>query len=1111
MKKFFLLSLAVAALAVSPIRTIAQTSKGILVGVTRDSTGAVIQKAVVTVTGQDSGAVRSVSTKSDGTYRIDALDPGRYNIAVTQSGFRNFEANSVSVPPSVVTSYDVTLTIGSGAETVEVTSVSATINTENGQLTGIVGAREIDKLPVLSLNPFELAKTVPGVQVLNQGSNGQGQEFTVNGARPRSNNFLLDGQEINDVAITGQAFQPNIPDIYESLAVITNNASAEYGRAGGAVSNLVTKSGTNTFHGTAFERYTGSGLNALDGVTRQGKITGVAPPKKTRFDTQNYGFTAGGPIIKNKLFAFGAASFNRFYGSEQASFLQLPDAEGLATLNAIGGPQVALLNQYVSNGSYLTIPGYVHSQTLGNFADPKCVNGGKCIVSKINVGAQNGCPSTGCVVTTGFFQRPSTPEINTNTQWTYKIDYKPRDKDSFAARYLHSRNAFSPDFLNNSGALIGFDTLQGGPSELGEGTWTHVFTPNILNEFRVSETRVHFAFSATPDTLANPLNNLASIGVGGFPALGPNQNFPQGRGEDLYQLQDTVGWTIGKQSLRIGFDIGRQIETDLVSQNAKGALNFAAGGSGSSSLGNFLFNQLGPSGSATKAFGPTRLDPHNWRSGFFAQDDIKLTANLTVNLGLRYDYLSDPQNSTQFPGLDPLNPFAPITNVYPIKNDYNNLGPRVGFAYVPHFSGFLGDGKSVIRGGFGVLYDSFFSNITTNSVQGGPNGPNGTIQVVTGNGQTNATGQIALITPTLTNQTSVGSGVVNNLVNPLTYQYNLGVERELPAGILLGIRYVGSRGEKLYANQQYNFFVNGARVSAARGIVTARGNFGDSDYNSLQVDASHRFSHGFQIGGNYTYGKDLDNASEVFGTFNQATSFSANLAPGGRGQEWANSAYDHRHYLSLSYVYSPVGFHSQNTFLNAAYGALTRHWTVSGTNRYQSGPYSTFQASVDTNQDGSNANDRPVLGSLSAPITSVGIDGAFLAKGLNATTGVLYDVKSALNSSIPTLVPVTADQVHWLITFQPQNQDLHREIGRDSFLNPGTMFNNLAVEKGIGLSYVHFERGQLIFRAEIQDIANHNNRLSLDTTVNDAGGGFLSNNTRQGDGRTVFLWAKVQF
>ncbi|WP_213805265.1 carboxypeptidase regulatory-like domain-containing protein [Granulicella sp. dw_53] len=1093
---------------------VAQTSKGILAGVVRDSTGAVIANATITAVNEESGETRETRSLGDGAYRIEALTAGRYKITSSQSGFNVSQASGLNVRPSIVTSYDILLNTGSASATVTVEATSAGINTVNGQLAGVVGREELKFLPIFSLNPIDLATTVAGVQIVSQGAGfSNGTNIQVNGARPRANNFLLDGQEINDVGIGGQAFQPQIPDIFQSETVITNNASAEYGRAGGAVVNMITKAGLNQFHGTVFERYDGSGLNALDGVTRQGKVSGTpppgyVPPVKARFDQHIYGFTFGGPIIKDKLFAFGALQISRLYGKETPSRLELPDQNGYNVLQQIGGPQVALLDSYLSNGDYLK--SYVAFPGSGT-------------VSTINVGPQPGCPASGCIVTTGYFQRQNADQSNPDTQWTYRVDFNPREKDNFSFRYLHDRQSLTPDFFNNGSALVGFDTQQGGPTELGAGNWTHVFTPNIVNELRGSEARLGFTFSPTAATLANPLNalstlNIANIAVDsdGASSLGPNQNFPQGRHEDLYQLQDTVGITKGRHSLRVGFDIGRIIETDIVQLNAKGTLTFNKGGTYISALGNFLQNQLGPSGTATKTFGNTRIDPHGWRSGVFAQDDIKLSGDLTVNVGIRYDYLSNPANSLQFPGVDPTNIYQPINTVVKVNNDKNNIAPRIGFAYSPHTGGFLGDGKNVLRGGFGIFYDSTFSNIVTNSAASSPNAVSGTLTSTTGNGLANATGLIGSISPNLSAQSSVTSEV-NNAVNPVTYQYNLGVERQVTGATSIAVRYVGSLGKKLFANQQYNYFANGARLNPNRGVIIARGNFAGSNYNGVQVEGTHAFSHGFQINANYTYSKNLDNGSEIFAATGVQTSYTADLSPQGRRQDYANSGYDHRHYVSVSYVWSPAGFRSDNFAANALLGLFTRHWTLSGVEQFQSGTYTSFNAAgLDTNGDGSAANDRPMLGNRSAPLDTGGIDGGLI----DATPGVYYDIANALNTT-GNLIPVDPGTVHWLVPYGPQNQFLRQEIGRNSFSNPGTTRNDIALEKGIGLSYLHFERGRLILRGEVQNIGNHNDVGILDTNVLDIGSGNYLNtsNARQPGnsggpspgGRQIVLWGKVTF
>jgi outer membrane receptor protein involved in Fe transport len=1119
MKKLIMLLLAVATLAVAPLSISAQTSLGILVGVVRDQTGAVIPAATVTITGNEDGIARTATTQSDGAYRMDALRPQNYTVSIKQAGFDAYLAKNVIVSPSDTTTYDVKLTVGSAKESVTIEADSVSINTENGQLTGIVNSTDITKLPIFSQSPYELATTVPGAQIVSDSGFSNGQALQVNGARPRANNFLLDGQEINDVSIAGQAFQPDIPDSFSNVSVLTSAASAEFGRGGGGIVNSITKSGTNSYHGEAYERYTGSGLNALGGLERGKGIT------KARFDQHTLGFTAGGPIIKNKLFAFGGLEVKRFYGKVVPSVLEFPDAAGYAQLQAIGAAavgsttpqvtaQVALLDSYInSGGSYLTNYNVVTRANATNCPAPVCTN----------VGPQPGCPTAGCVITEGFFQRPAPSANRPDTQWTYKIDYTPWEKDSFSARYIHDRSASNPDFLNSPGALIGFDTLQGGPSELGQGTWTHIFTANLLNEFRVAETRLSFAFNQTPATIANPLNSLISISVGGVPALGPNQNFPQGRGEDLYQLQDTVGWTKGRNSMRIGFDIGRQLEKDLVSQNAIGALAFATGGTsangniyGNSSLGNFLQNQLGPSGTATRTFGNTRIDPHDWRSGFFGQDDIKLSADLTINLGLRYDYLTNPENSLKYPGIDPNNPLSILSStggvttatVYKVKNVKDLISPRFGFAYSPHYGGYFGDGKFVVRGGFGIFYDSDFSNFVTNAAQTSPNAVSGQLIQTTGAGLTNATSLVPTIPSTL-NLLSTVEVVADNMTNPTTYQYNLGIERQFAGNIFAAIRYVGNIGTKLFANQQFNYFngATGQRLNPAFGQDVIRGNYANSNYNSLQIEGTHLFSHGFQIRGSYTYSKDLDDASEIFTTSSSPTSFAANLAPGGYQQDWGPSAYDHRHYLAITYVWSPAGFHASNSFANEALDVLTRHWTLSGISKFQAGPYSTFSQNVDSNNDSSAANDRPIIGNISAPITTAGEDGFFLKGG---TPGVYYDI-NVFNSQKGLLTPISAGNVHWLVPHDPLNQNLLQEVGRNSFENPGLILNDMALEKGFAVP--RYERVKMVIRVEAQNFANHNNTNILNTAVTSIGNGLFLNrpNAELDGGRQVVLWGKITF
>ena len=1006
------------------------------------------------------------------------------------AGFQTANTHDINIVPSIVTTYDPVLTVGEVSQAVNVEANSNNINTENGQLSSTVSTSELANVPIVTLNPIELLQTVPGVQIVDQnlglgGVGGNFYQIEVNGARPRSNNFMMDGQDINDVGIGGQAFNINIPDAFQSITALTNSSSAEYGRSGGAVVNLITKSGTNQYHGNVWELYTGSGLDSLDGITRQGKPYASNP--KARYDQHQIGFTIGGHIWKDKLYGFGGAQFSRFYGNSQPGSVELPDVAGYAQLNAIGGPQVALLDSYLSSGKY-----------LNTYTNVGAANAYK-------ISPRNGC-TAGCSISTALFERPPVAQQEPETQWLYRIDFIASAKDTFSFRYLHDRSNFNPYLALNTSGLPGFDAEVGGPAEIAQGTWTHLFSPRMLNELRASETRVNFLFQPTPETLANPLSKNYNItfsgqGFGGTNPLGISQNMPQGNNEELYQFQDTVSWTHGRHTLRFGADVGRQIETDVVAQNALGGLIFAKGGA-LSPLDNFLDNFLGASGQAGKTFGPTRIDPHSWKSGYFIQDDVKLTPDLTINAGFRYDYFTPPENSLPYPALDLNNPFAPVNTVVKAKSDTNNVAPRFGFAYNPHFA-FFSKGETVFHGGIGAFYDTDFTNIATNGAQSSPNAPTGLLTSTTGRGLANATTLIGTISPVLSPMSSVLS-ISSNLVNPLTWQWNFGLERQLPAQIKLTVNYVGNHGEKLYANQQLNYFVNGSRINPTRNAINVRANRADSEYNSLQAEVSRQYSHGIFFRVAYTYGKDLDDASDVFSTFASPTSYSANLSPNGLGQDWGPSVWDHRHYVSFSYVWSPAGFHSSNGAGDFFLSAFTRHITISGTTQLQSGYHSTFNVSgIDMNGDGSTANDRPLVGNPGKPIDTAGFDGYYYLDPADFTPGVYYDAV--------TNTPTTADKVHWLVPHGPQFTT--QEIGRNSFVNPSAQYWNISAQKNIPSTWLHFERGMFVFRVEAQNFTNHNNIAPLDINLNHIGTDSYLNkqNAVEPTFRHLLLWAKFQF
>jgi hypothetical protein len=422
----------------------------------------------------------------------------------------------------------------------------------------------------------------------------------------------------------------------------------------------------------------------------------------------------------------------------------------------------------------------------------------------------------------------------------------------------------------------------------------------------------------------------------------------------------------------------------------------------------------------------------------------------------------------------------------------------------------------VVRGGFGIFFDSDFTNIAYNSATTAPNSFSNTLQAA-GNGVQNATtGAIASIVPKLTDLSSVLS-VVNNMVTPYTYEYNLGLEHALPWQMTASAMYVGARGVKLFANQQYNY-LNPAtggtqRLNVNRGPINARGNFAASNYNGLETSVERRFTHGLFFRGTYTYSKALDNGSEVFTADTETTSYTADLSPGGRRQDWSTSAYDHRHFASIVYAWSPRGFHADSRGKDALLSIFTRGWTISGIEQFQTGTYGSFNMGgfIDTNGDGSAANDRPILGNPRAPLNTAGVDGVYLRSifGVGgATPGVYYSVAEANNGNAVVVNPST---VHFLI--QHGQQYLQQEIGRNSFSNPGAQFHNVALEKSFFLPGHFIEGARVTLRSEVQDLPNHNNTGFLDITVPDVGTDNFMNhlNARETQGRQLKLWAKFEF
>ena len=1075
----------------------AQTSNGSIVGSVTDPAGAAVLGATVTVSNTDLGAFkRTAKTDAAGSFRVDSLLPGRYSVSIQAAGMQEFVVTGVEVKASLASTVNGSLLIGSLTQSVSVEApTGAELQTQSGELSSNLGQPELKNLPIAGLNPIELAFTVAGVQEqANRDNVTNGVGFSVNGTRPRSNNFLIDGQDNNDNSIQGQAFLQTNEEAVREVTVLTNSYSAEFGRGGGSVTNVIYKSGTNEFHGSAWELNRNSALAA---VPAQSGFAGITT---NPFDNENtFGFTFGGPIKKNKLFVFGTSQWDRERASAaaQTNTLLLPTDAGVATLQSLGpNPRVDFL-----------------IASLGG------LRGGTTGVSSIALGNDpNGNPRP--AVQVADVQR-SLGNIATNDrQWSVKLDYLASPTDTLTVRYFRDDNNTAPDFFNQPNALPGLDSQVGGPSFNLGFTWQHTLSSNAVNELRFSYGQFDLVFGPTPQTAANPIMNATAIQIsdllgptGQTPSFGFATGFPQGRGHKTYQFQDALSYTVGRHTFKVGADVALLTVRDISPIDNRGEIVVRPGG-GFTGLANFIDDFTGSGGSIDKVFGSPVTLPFLATYAPYVQDTWHLRQNLSLNLGLRYEYQSTLENSLQFPAVDPRLGIGlggttnfPAVFASPQLGDKNNFAPRVGLAYTPHlWPRFFGHDKTVIRAGYGIFYDQLFTNILDNTATSSPNAVQDTVNAGGGRGVANASAVLAAFSSTPSPTGSV-STIASNLRNPLTHQWNFDIQRELPGNFILTLAYVGTRGERLFVNQDFNpgtgqFDANGnvIRLNPNLGPILVRTNGGDSIYHAGQLTIDRKFSHGLLLRGAYTYSKFIDNTSEVFVT-SGLSSFSQNVfnQAGDRGL----SAFDRRHRMVLTYVWDVPYVRSSGNRFYSVLQAITQDWQTSGIFTWSTGAPETFNTGFDVNGDGHGGNDRPSLGNSAAPLNAIGIDGTQL--GLTSAPGTFFgpNIQDCLNGA-PTCVATPVSSLHFLIPASGLGN-----VGRNTFISPGFQTYNLTVQRSFKIPMHDVQRQQILLRGEFLNAFNHPN-LGI-PSLNLIGGNFFNEAGTINGGRQIRVLLRYTF
>ncbi|HWT04107.1 MAG TPA: carboxypeptidase regulatory-like domain-containing protein [Pyrinomonadaceae bacterium] len=1035
----FKLTLTTAFLLVFALSQLAlgQTSKGFVVGTVVDPNGAAIAGATVKITNTETGVSRDTVSQDDGSFRLDAVDPGTYSVEISATGFKSSTRPNLVVAAAQTVDASTPLEVGNPSEVVTISSDNLIeLQTADGTRVNTLNQREITELPVVGLNPVNLVFTLPGVVDPGGLAGGfvQGTEFSVNGLRPRSNNQLIDGLENNDNSITGQSYQPTVRDGYSEVTILGSNFSAEFGRAGGAVVNVITRSGTNEFHGSAYDIIQNSVFSAL--TPGEKAIEGLTEAPK--FNQNTFGFSVGGPIKKNKLFFFYTFQRDLFRAGGVGSTAITPTAEGAAALRAlVPAGQNPALDQYLAIVSTFIAP--TQDRVVGIEAA--------------------GTPNR-TLIPFGTASRQSAQPVDTDDHIA-RVDWTPTGHDSFSFRYLRNDQIFNNQFANLAGGtqFPGFEVDVPGIADSFLASYTRNFSPNTTNEFRFGRNKFDVLFAPRDESLATSGPTI-TINTGSISTVGLAATFPQGRNFINYQFQDTITHTIGNHTFRAGLDILAQRGSQLVPINTRGTLNYTSGG-GFTALGNFVFGFSGPAGSASKVFGEGVETSDVTNQAYFINDQWRVRENLSLNLGLRYENFGTVSNNAAFPATSGL--FGdPLLRVEQ-QRDNNNFGPRFSFAYTPRmWKGLFGEDLTVIRGGFAVNYDVFFNNILSNTLAAFPNALGATTVapgagVGNGRGLANFGAQSLPTEPTI-NPLAAVSSIDPNLVNPMTYVWNFGIQRELPGRNIFDIAYVGSRGTHLFINEQINPGIDGVRVNPDRGSIQIRTNGGDSIYHSLQTRFERGFSGGFLYRVAYTWSKAIDNTnSEVFV---QTGGSSVGSNPFNRRDDRSVAGYDVPHRLSVVALWD-----SSSAFgTDGVRGNFLGGWTLGAIYRVQSGNVETpYIGGDDFNGDLNVFNDRPTVSNPFAPYQTVAFSNEYF--------GFAPDDPSASPSGYVDIngAPIDPASVRFIV-----DPNIRTNIaGRNTMRSPNTQRLDMSVSRSFKLPFTPWESDRFEIRFEMFNVLNH--------------------------------------
>ncbi|MBL8173675.1 MAG: TonB-dependent receptor [Bryobacterales bacterium] len=1030
---------------------------GTITGSVLDPTGALIPAAEVAATNTGTNAVFRGVTDANGVYIFRAIPVGAYNVSVQARGFKKTEHRDIRLQVNEIARIDVTLAIGETAETVTVEANVVTVDTTTATLKTVVDKKRIEELPLNGRNPTQLMRLVAGVQADFRADVTSGTTYpgitpvSVNGGRANQTNYVLDGAQNNDHYSNAPNPMPN-PDALQEFSVQTNNFSAEFGRNSGGVVNAVTRSGTNEFHGAAFEYIRNKALNAANFFNPI--VNGVR--RDDGLKRNQYGFTLGGPVLLPKLYNGRDKTFF-FFSYQKTTLRQAPAAASRIV------PTAAQKRGDFSALTRALRDPFANAPYAGNLIPQSQFNP----IARTIADNYLPLPDSGNTVS---FQVPTSFD---DDQILVRGDQQIGSRHRLSGRYWKSW-ALQPSFLDprNYLATVGGRKWNNWSTTVTD-TWT--VSPTLLNTVLFSKN-----YTDGPVVQVGPEKSLSALGVKMFNDDKPqyhmtiNGYFQINTGDtnnffrDEYQISDTLRWTKGRHNLSFGGEYGYG-KGDIVN-NFRANGQFQWNGSApftSDALADYYVGKFSQLVQGIGEYKTTRFDI----LAFFVQDSFKVNRRLTLDLGMRWDPFFPYTDtlgrlSSWRPGAQSTRYVnAPRGVLYPgdpglpdggYNTAWGNFGPRLGFAWDVN-----GNGRTSVRGGYGVFYDRS-NTISTNSAAN--QGPFGTVLTLFGNNANNFTDPYAGATNPFPASQDPPRDVrfvlphtafvyEEHMTNARLQSWNLTVERQVAGGFVTRAAYAGSRGSRLIALREANAatYAVGATTATTNqrrplapdfANVTLLEPVGNSFFHSLQLTAEKRFSKGFSVLANYMWSKSLDDGSANKSTGQTRTN------PFNQRFDRGLSDFDHAQVFTFSGLWQlPIKFE------NKAANVLLGGWNLTSIVNLQSGFPFTVASGVDNARTGTGGQRADLIGNplLSGSRTR----GERIFQWLNPAAFALNTVGT------------------------------YGALGRNTFRGPGLATTDFGLHKAFPIT----ERVKTEFRFEVFNALNRVNLQGPDT--NRSSGNFM--------------------